>query len=79
MLFYMDNSELALSEDTVIRKSPDVASQLLIHLISGLTVNVLGWRHSTILNSNVLNDKPRLRSDRVSLNFKANTLSQLNP
>lgn len=31
------------------------------------------------INSNVLNDKPLLQSDHVSLNFKANTLSQLNP
>lgn len=48
MLFYMENSELALFEDTVIRESPDVAFQLLIHLISVVTINVLGWRHSVI-------------------------------
>lgn len=47
LLFYKENSELAF-EDTVIRKKPDVAFQLLIHLISRVTINVLGWCHNTM-------------------------------
>lgn len=54
LLCYVYNSELVLSEDTVIRKRPDVDSHLPIHLIAGVNHKCFRLASQHNINSNAL-------------------------